>query len=112
MKKLFALALMLGFVLTPVFVKAEDQAVAPVIDAVAVNKPVEVGNKICPISGEKIGNGDMGKAVKQEYKGKIYNLCCGMCPKDFNKDPDKYAKIAEDEVNAQAVVEAPPTGQQ
>ena len=51
-----------------------------------------VGNKICPVSGEKVG-GDMGDPVKVEYKGKVYNLCCTMCAKDFKKDPEKYIKI-------------------
>ncbi len=57
---------------------------------------VEVGNKVCPVSGEKVGQ--MGDIVKYEYNGKIYNLCCPMCKKDFSKDPEKYRKIAEDEV--------------
>lgn len=60
---------------------------------------VEVGNKICPVSKEKVG--EMGEVVKYEYKGKIYNLCCPMCKKDFVKDPDKFSKIAEDEVAAE-----------
>ena len=60
------------------------------------SKAVEVGNKVCPVSGEKVG-GDMGEVVKYEYKGKIYNLCCTMCAKDFKKDPEKYSKIAEEE---------------
>jgi YHS domain-containing protein len=65
-------------------------------------KAVEVGNKICPVSGEKIPapgeKGEMGEAVKYEYNGKIYNLCCPMCVKDFKKNPEKYSKIADDEV--------------
>ncbi|MBP9855291.1 MAG: TRASH domain-containing protein [Candidatus Omnitrophica bacterium] len=65
-------------------------------------KAIEVGNKICPVSGEKIPaegeKGEMGEAVKYEYNGKIYNLCCPMCVKDFKKNPEKYSKIAEDEV--------------
>ena len=61
------------------------------------NGLVEVGNKICPVTGEKVGM-DGEEIVKQEYNGKIYNLCCKMCFKDFNKDPEKYSKIAEDEV--------------
>ena len=44
----------------------------------------EAGNKICPISGEKI---KPGKEHKVEYNGKVYNLCCSMCDKDFKKDP-------------------------
>ena len=65
-------------------------------------KAVEVGNKICPVSSDKIPppgeKGDMGEAVKYEYNGKIYNLCCKMCIKDFKKNPEKYSKIAKDEV--------------
>ena len=69
----------------------------------ADTKAVEIGNKICPVSGDKIpvpGEKDtMGdKPVKYEYNGKIYNLCCPMCIKDFKKNPEKYSKIAEDEV--------------
>ena len=64
----------------------------------AAVKAVEVGNKICPVSKEKVG--EMGDIVKYEYNGKIYNLCCPMCKKDFAKDPEKFAKIAEDEVAA------------
>ena len=58
----------------------------------------EVGNKICPVSGDKIKS--MGEAVKIEYKGKTYNLCCKMCVKDFNKDPEKFSKKVEAEVKS------------
>ena len=61
-------------------------------------KAVEVGNKICPVSGNPVGDGSMGESVKYEYNGKIYNLCCKMCVKDFKKDPEKYSKIAEEKV--------------
>jgi YHS domain-containing protein len=65
-------------------------------------KAVEVGNKICPVSGEKIPSpgekNEMGEAVQYEYNGKIYNFCCPMCIKDFKKNPEKYSKIVEDEV--------------
>lgn len=60
------------------------------------SKAVEVGNKICPVSRNKVG--EMGESVKYEYKGKIYNLCCPMCVKDFKKNPEKYSKIADEEV--------------
>ncbi len=64
---------------------------------------VEVGNKLCPVSGDKVPapgeKGEMGdNPVKVEYKGKIYNLCCPMCVKDFKKSPEKYSAIAEKEV--------------
>lgn len=63
--------------------------------------PVNVGNKICPVSGEKIPTpgeeGAMGEPVQFVYNGKVYNLCCKACAKDFQKDPEKYSKIAEEE---------------
>lgn len=55
---------------------------------------VEVGNTICPVSGEKVG--EMGEVVKVESNGKKYNLCCSMCKKDFMKNQEKFSKIAED----------------
>lgn len=58
---------------------------------------MEVGNEICPVSGEKVGT--MGPVVQYEYEGKIYNVCCKMCAKDFKKDPEKYIKIIEDSMN-------------
>ena len=59
---------------------------------------VEVGNTVCPVSGDKIeAGGNMGDPVKYEYNGKIYSLCCAMCIKDFKKDPAKYSKIAEEQ---------------
>ena len=65
-------------------------------------KAVEVGNKTCPVSGDKVPppgeKGEMGEVVKYEYNGKVYNLCCRMCVRDFKKNPEKYSKIAEDEV--------------
>ena len=60
--------------------------------------PVEMGNKICPVSGEEVG--EMGETFKMEYEGKIYNLCCAMCAKDFKKDPEKYIKKIEEEMES------------
>jgi YHS domain-containing protein len=57
-----------------------------------------VGNKLCPVSGNPVDDGTMGEAVKYVYSGKIYNLCCQMCVKDFKKNPEKYSAVAEKEV--------------
>jgi len=46
----------------------------------------------CPVSGEKVG-GDMGKPYVFTYKGQEVKLCCSMCKKDFDKNPDKYMKL-------------------
>jgi YHS domain-containing protein len=57
-------------------------------------KSQEVGNKICPVTGEKI---DENSKVTYEYKGKIYNLCCSGCIEEFRNNPEKYIKIIEAE---------------
>ena len=62
-------------------------------------QPIEVGNKICPVSGNKVG--EMGPPIKFTYNGKVYNLCCPMCIKSFKHEPKKYSKIAEDGVKAE-----------
>jgi YHS domain-containing protein len=54
----------------------------------------EAVNTVCPVSGDKVG-GDMGKPVYVEYKGQKYAFCCKDCAKDFKKNPDKYAALAE-----------------
>ncbi len=75
----------------------ESQAAEPAQEQAA--KLVEVGNKVCPVSGEEIkANSEMGEAITYEYNGKSYNLCCAMCKKDFKNNPEKYSKIADDEV--------------
>ena len=52
-----------------------------------VSKPQDVGNKICPVTGEKI---DEKNKATFEYKGKTYNFCCVMCIDEFKKNPEKY----------------------
>lgn len=60
--------------------------------------PVNVGNKICPVSGEKI---DEKLKADYEYQGKVYNLCCSACTEEFKKDPQKYIKKVDDELKSQ-----------
>ena len=82
--------------------EAMEQA-APAMEAAGAAMeqagPVDVGNKICPIEGGKVGEGDMaGKEVKVVYNGKSYNLCCAMCKAEFDKDPAKYSKMVDDQM--------------
>jgi len=65
----------------------------------ATSQSVQVGNKICPVTGNPIGV--MGPGVQEEYKGKVYTLCCGGCIGIFESDPERYSKIADDEVKGQ-----------
>jgi len=63
-----------------------------------VSKPQDVGNRICPVTGEKI---DENTKTTYEYEGKIYNFCCSMCIDTFKADPQKYIKKVEEELQAQ-----------
>lgn len=54
---------------------------------------IDVGNKICPVTGDKVNGKDF-----YEYKGKRYGLCCPMCPAIFASNPEKYSAIADKEV--------------
>lgn len=65
-------------------------------------KAVNVDNKICPVSGEKIN--EKLKAT-YEYKDKIYNFCCASCIDEFKKDPEKYIKKIEEEMQKEKVEE-------
>lgn len=65
---------------------------------------VNVGNKVCPVSGEKVGKSGMDP-VTYEYKGKIYNFCCAMCIDEFKKDPEKYIKKVDEELKSRAQTE-------
>jgi len=56
----------------------------------------EVGNTVCPVSGEAIT--EETKAT-YEYKGKIYNFCCPMCIPSFKKDPEKYIEKMKEQEN-------------
>ncbi|MBI5023838.1 MAG: hypothetical protein HZC18_02430 [Candidatus Omnitrophica bacterium] len=110
-------------------VYAEPETAVPAEQPAAVpagSSGEEVGNKVCPVSGKKVG--EMGEVIKYEYNGKIYNrvmplmnsatgfrahrmlevvvkgitliynLCCSACKKDFVKNPQEFSKIAEEEV--------------
>ena len=62
-------------------------------------KAQDAGNKICPVTGEKIPE---NSNITYEYKGKIYHFCCVGCPEEFKKDPEKYIKKVEEERQAES----------
>lgn len=94
-KKIFVMLVLVLFVLagSGVSFAAEHET------AESSQKAVDAGNKICPVSGEKIN--EKFKAT-YEYEGKIYNFCCAMCIDAFKSDPAKYIKKVEDELKAQS----------
>ena len=56
---------------------------------------VNIGNAICPATGEFIADVGDGNGVQIEHAGKIYNVCCSFCAKDFKKGPEKFVMIIE-----------------
>lgn len=61
---------------------------------------------ICPVSGEDITEAD---AVRFTYNGKVYYTCCNGCKGKFLKDPETYAKKAEEISALQGKPEKPDT---
>lgn len=87
------------FVTGRVFAQHEHGHDGAVTTDTASKAAVNAGNKICPVSVEKIN--EKTKAT-YEYEGKIYNFCCAMCIDSFKKDPGKYIKKVEEELKASA----------
>jgi YHS domain-containing protein len=82
---------------------AEAEAEAEAVTQATSEESVDVGNKICPVSGEKI---DQKLKATYEYEGKIYNFCCPMCVEEFKKDPHKYIeKIKEEKLEEKNIQE-------
>ncbi|MBX3095240.1 MAG: YHS domain-containing protein [Fimbriimonadaceae bacterium] len=53
------------------------------------------GKLVCPVMGATVESAE--KAVGyQDYEGKRYYFCCGMCPEQFEKDPAKFVKAMEE----------------
>ncbi|MGQ9657662.1 MAG: YHS domain-containing protein, partial [Fimbriimonadales bacterium] len=61
---------------------------------------------ICPVSGEKLTETD---AVRFAYNGKVYYTCCNGCKGKFLKDPETFAKKAEEISALQGQPEKPDT---
>lgn len=69
---------------TPVSHQADKVKTHVITDA-------EVGLEVkCPVMGTPVTVSK--RTLSAEYKGKVYYFCCGECPDEFQKNPDKYAK--------------------
>ncbi len=69
-----------------------DSGQASAQDAGKGSKAIDVGNKVCPVTGETIQE---DTKATYAYKGKNYNFCCPMCIPEFKKNPEKYIAKAE-----------------
>ena len=55
--------------------------------AVAADRPGEVVNTVCPVTGGKVNK---DTPYKTEYKGKTIGFCAENCIAAFQADPEKY----------------------
>ena len=68
--------------------KMDDKPMAPASQPATQSGAVDLGNTLCPVSGDKVGD----SKLTETYEGKIYHFCCADCPTAFKKDPAKYAQ--------------------
>jgi YHS domain-containing protein len=54
-----------------------------------------IEQKTCPVMGNPIN-----PKIFVDYKGRRIYFCCNMCPPVFNKDPEKYIKIVDEQLKA------------
>jgi len=53
--------------------------------------PEEIGHsKVCAVQGTKFEVASNTPVI--DYKGKTYYFCCDHCLKEFQENPDKFAK--------------------
>lgn len=50
----------------------------------------EKGEIVCPVTGDVIPSVEKASGY-QDFQGKRYYFCCGMCPPKFKADPEKFA---------------------
>ena len=87
-KKVMALLVMMVFVCCITFAVCGTCADKGSASGKEASAAVKVNNAVCPVTGQAV---NMKDPVTIEYKGKIYNLCCPDCIKEFNSDPGKYS---------------------
>jgi YHS domain-containing protein len=90
MKRLFALSAAGLFCLAGLtFVGCAQNKGSESASSADVNPAVvDLNNTKCPVTGDPVGS----SKLTEIYQGKIYHFCCDDCPKDFKKNPEKYAK--------------------
>jgi YHS domain-containing protein len=94
----FIMILIISIVVFSQMVRAQD-ASSDVNATAEITTAQDVGNQICPVSGETI---DAATKATYEYDGKIYNFCCPMCIDEFKADPDKYIAKVNEELTTKA----------
>ncbi len=55
----------------------------------------------CVVSGDSLGDEEMGDIVDYVYNNRLVRLCCKMCKSDFKADPDSFIAKLDKEVIAQ-----------
>jgi len=63
------------------------------MNATAKTEGETIAQKTCPVMGNPIN-----PKIFVDYKDRRIYFCCKMCPPTFNKDPEKYVKIVDEQL--------------
>ena len=76
-----------------------DQATSGAGDNATSKSGAEViAQKTCPVMR---GN-SINPTIYRDYKGRRIYFCCDLCPPTFDRDPEKYLKIVDEELRKAA----------
>lgn len=64
---------------------APSVVLTPAVAWAALEGVTDVGNTLCPVSGERVN-----PQASYVHEGKRYLFCCKGCVKKFKKNPGKY----------------------
>jgi len=75
-------------------------APTPGVSTEAVKEPApaaetQIAQKLCPVMGQPIN-----KEFYVDYQGRRIYFCCQMCVDTFKKDPEKYVKKVDEQLQA------------
>ncbi len=62
-----------------------DEVLANLKKLPAADQPLATAQKVCPVSGEPLG--EMGAPIKVTAEGRTFFLCCKSCEADVKADP-------------------------
>jgi YHS domain-containing protein len=67
--------------------KLSDEEIAEIKKLPAEDQKIALAQMVCPVSGDHLGEANMGAPIKQVVDGKTFFLCCAGCEKEVKADP-------------------------
>ena len=71
--------------------ESEEEGIAKVLASMSPeDRELVIKQKVCPVSGERLGTPAMGAPPKVDVKGHAVFICCPNCRDELLNEPDKY----------------------